>query len=109
MQSNRKSQGLQPAYLVYGENFLQSEEVIRSIKKLFYDTGGEEVNVFHSEDISIEKIIDEISTVSLFGSQRLIIVRDSEKFGAASLKKIISYLKNPFAPNCIIFVFFKPF
>ena len=107
MQPNRKSQSLQPAYLVYGENFLRSEEIIRSIKKLFYDTGGEEVSVFHSEDISIERIIDEVSTVSLFGSQRLIIVRGSEKFGTASLKKIISYLKNPFASNCIVFVFLK--
>lgn len=98
-------------YMMYGEEeFLIKQEIKKIIKKENIDEYSKVE--YDLENTNIKDIIDDISTVSLFSSKKIVIVWNSYIFtGTTSkskieqdIKSLEKYLKNPDQENILIFV-----
>ncbi len=100
-------------YLLYGlEEFLINQE----IDKIKNNNNIDDIDIvrYDLENTKIENIIEDASSISLFGNKKLIIVDNSYIFTGTTNKKLIeqntdiltSYLNNP-SNNIIIFKILK--
>ena len=96
-------------YLLYGnEKYLINREVKKIIDKVKIDELS--ISKYDLEINTIKEILDDITTVSLFSSSKLILIDNSFIFSRTQNKKIDdielleNYLKNPIKENIIIFI-----
>lgn len=101
-------------YLLYGlEEFLINKE----IDKIKTNNNIEDIDIikYDLENTKIENIIEDASSISLFGNKKLIIVDNSYIFTGTTNKKLIeqnmdiltNYLNNSNSDNIIIFKILK--
>lgn len=93
-------------YLLYGaEEFLIKQEV-NKIKEKF---DINDISVFDMDDINLKNIADDASSMSLFSSERLIIIENSNIFTGTAKKRddikyLEDYINNPNASTTLIFI-----
>jgi len=105
-----------PFYLFYGPNRFRMEEFIKSLREDFIPEEARDFNlqVFYGgkpdgpEASHPADIIDAARSLPFMSQNRLIIVRRTQDFPAASLQSIIPYLENPADSTCLIFVSSNP-
>ena len=107
MISDKKKRETQilPVYLVYGKDTVRIEDALDDLRKYFTGDADKDITVYSAGDTSIETVLCDISTVTLFGDRKLVIVRSCDDYGPGGFKQILSYIQNPFRQNCIVFVF----
>ena len=95
-------------YLLYGtEKFLINDEIKKIINK--YKIESINISKYDLEINSINEILDDIKTVSLFSDKKLIIIDNSYMFSRTTKKidnveELENYLNNPIEDNIIIFI-----
>ena len=94
-------------YLIQSDSHVLIDEKINEIIK-------KETNIitYHYGEDSLEDIIEEAGYVSLFGEEKLIIVKNADFFGKAKLKesiqkKLEEYLDHPYELTKIIFATYE--
>ncbi|MBR3161838.1 MAG: DNA polymerase III subunit delta [Bacilli bacterium] len=92
-------------YLLYGtDKGVINNELI----KIINNTDKNDITRYSIDSITIEDIITDVSTISMFGNKRIIIVEDAYIFTAnKTIENIITlenYLKNNKNNNCLIFI-----
>ncbi|NCO83337.1 MAG: DNA polymerase III subunit delta [Nitrospirae bacterium CG_4_10_14_3_um_filter_44_29] len=99
-------QGLtSPAYLLYAANEYMIEEALSAVKRTIPETELPfNFNVFDMDSAdsipTAVEIIDNLNTISFFGSRRYVVVRNLQKISAKEFKKFQSYAANP-SPNSV--------
>ena len=101
-------------YLFYG---LEQYLIDKEIKKIILDNKIDDINIVHYdlENTKIEDIIEDLSSVSLFGEKKLIIVDNAYIFTGTTNKKLLEqntdilekFLKNNNCDNIFIFNILK--
>ncbi len=101
-------------YLFYG---LEQYLIDKEIKKVILDNKIDDINIVHYdlENTKIEDIIEDLSSVSLFGEKKLIIVDNAYIFTGTTNKKLLEqntdilekFLKNNSCDNIVIFNILK--
>ncbi|MDD5644565.1 MAG: DNA polymerase III subunit delta [bacterium] len=101
---NKKDKML-PVYLIYGKDISRVESALDRIKKYFAENFGGDINVYSARDTPAGTVIDDASTVTLFGAKKLVIARSCDDYGVDDCRQIVSYINDPFQHNCAVFVF----
>lgn len=101
-------------YLFYG---LEQYLIDKEIKKVILDNKIDDINIVHYdlENTKIEDIIEDLSSVSLFGEKKIIIVDNAYIFTGTTNKKLLEqntdilekFLKNNNCDNIVIFNILK--
>ena len=95
-----------PFYLFYGPNEFLKENVLMKFRQKLLDQAAADFNleVFYGDEGSAEEIADAARSVPFMAERRLIIVRRAEVFRKVEQETLLSYLDNPVASTCLIFV-----
>ncbi len=92
-------------YLVYGKDTSRIEDALDNLRKYFTGDTDKDITVYSAGDTPLDAVLCDISTVTLFGDRKLVIIRSCDDYGPGDFKRILSYIQNPFRQNCIVFVF----
>ena len=92
------SEGVQPAYLITGEEFLVAE----ALEKVRADTGSDPLSELSFEARTPgHELITALSTPSLLGGLRVVIVNDAEDMLKEQVEALNTYLDSP-SPNSVL-------
>ena len=92
-----------PAYGLFGnESFLQ-DFFVNELKTYFLKKSGIKKNISLDDDRQ-EKLLADLSAVSLFSERELLVVRQIDKITSNSCDELIDYLNNPQSDKCIVFI-----
>ena len=89
---------LKPAYLLAGSDRPKITRALRRLRERIGDDATEHLN---ARDASAEDVIASCNSMGLFGGERLVIVEEVERWKAADVKEIASYLAAP-APATVL-------
>jgi len=90
-------------YYLWGEEHLLQEEFIKKIEELLASSNCEK-NIFYGTGLSIDDLASAMASMSLFSSERLVIIKEAHKIRAAAEKTIAGILANGFPAAYIIFI-----
>jgi DNA polymerase-3 subunit delta len=102
-----KEGNLAPFYLFHGPGEFRLEKVLDKIRSSFIPAAARALNVevfYGGEKIDPAEIISRARSFPFLASNRLIIIRRTEKFRAADLEMFLPYLEEPVETTCLIFV-----
>ncbi len=91
-----KNKEINHLYYFYGEEHSLIEETIKEIEKILL-IKPEEKEIFYGSDIDIDTFISSLTSLSLFGEKKFIIVKESNKIKKSSkeiLQKNLKYIGN---------------
>ena len=98
------SQGLQPCYLIVGDEPLQLKEAVDSIRKKAQSEGFTERDVLHvDKKFKWEMLFASMGTMSLFAEKKIMELHlPTGKPGAAGSKAIVQFVENLPLDICLI-------
>ena len=98
--------GLAPVLLMHGSQKFLVEESLKEIKKRLQSGPKEDLNYqeFQAEKAELSEILSAAETLPFISEKRLIVVKESEKLKFKDSAALMSYLKNPSATTCLVFV-----
>jgi DNA polymerase III subunit delta len=89
---------LRPAYLLTGTD---RPKIVRALTRLRGRFGAEAVETLSAETTSGEDAVAALNALGLFGSGRLVVVHDAERWKKADVEVIRTYLASP-APGAVL-------
>jgi DNA polymerase-3 subunit delta len=89
---------LRPAYLLTGTD---RPKIVRALTRLRGRFGAEAVETLSAETTSGEDAVTALNALGLFGSGRLVVVHDAERWKKAEVEVIRTYLAAP-APGAVL-------
>ena len=89
------------SYFLYGDDIYLQDFFIKNLKKR---KNNADVLLFYLGFDNQIDIVNELSNLSLFNQEKIIIIKNIKKFSKQARNEIIEYLKNPNSNNHIIFV-----
>ena len=98
---------LAPYYLFHGPEEFRLEKVLDKVRSDFVPAAARALNVevfYGGEKIDSSEIIYRARSLPFLASNRLIIIRRTEKFRAGDLEMFLPYLEEPVETTCLIFV-----
>ena len=96
-----------PAYYFYGNEGYLKDNSVNLIREKFIGSDvqkGLNYEIFYGKNTPPEQIVNSANTIPLFTAQKLIIIKEADRFSAADLEKFIAYIANPAPTSCLIFV-----
>lgn len=92
-------------YLVLGrEDYLKKDFIKRLKTKILQDDlAGLNLAVFYAERANAKEVIDCANTLPFISRNRLIVVKNSEKFSPEDKKLLLNYVKKPSKTSYIVF------
>jgi DNA polymerase-3 subunit delta len=100
-----------PYYLFYGESEFLLEKVLETLIERAVPQTARDLNfrVFYGDDeAAAGDALDTARSLPFLSDRRLLVVRRTEKIGAARLDGFLPYLEDPVPSTCIVFVCGKP-
>jgi DNA polymerase-3 subunit delta len=96
--------------LLYGEESLLIEETLGLIRKKLSGRREESLDEesFYAADADPSIILHSLNTFSLFGSTRLIVVRELHRMDDTGRNALLEYLENPSSKTYLVLVAEKP-
>lgn len=93
-------------YFFCGEEDYLKQEAILLLKKMLIESGAQDFDfgLLYAEDTSAREVISLAETYPFMSKNRLIVIKDIDKFIESELKEIIKYLKNPISSTCLVLV-----
>jgi DNA polymerase-3 subunit delta len=98
---------LAPFYLFHGPGEFRLERVLDRVRNDFIPSVSKDLNVevfYGGEKIDPAGIINRARSLPFLASNRLIIIRRTEKFSANELEIFLPYLEAPSDTTCLVFV-----
>ncbi|RLA89858.1 MAG: DNA polymerase III subunit delta [Deltaproteobacteria bacterium] len=106
LERHLKKQTLRPVYLFYGEEeFLLRRALERLQTGLRADDQQQsEKHILEAEDTSLAEVLSQARVPSLWGTRQLIVLYNADRYKAAELKPLGSYLDAPTPQTCLVLV-----
>jgi len=95
---------LKPVYLIYGSEELLLERAERRLRDRLAAVADIDFNLetFDGGTASADDVVNAANTMPFMSDRRLVIVRDVDKFDAASLEKLALYARDPAPYTCLV-------
>jgi len=102
---NELSEGIvHPVYLLLGEERGEKEQFIEILRARLAGEPGEsssvDTTIYHGDETSTERIVEELKTYSIFSSKKLVIVHDFDRM--VDNPSFIEYLQAPMGIGVLI-------
>ena len=91
--------------MVYGNDAFLKRLVLSALKKnaLGSDDAGFSRSVFEGEKAVLKDVLDELSTVAMFGGgRRLVVIEDADNFVSLNRAKLEAYAEDPLPTGRLI-------
>ena len=99
------SGSIAPVLLMHGSEKSLLEKSLKGIRERLQGEAKElDYQEFNGEKTELSEILTAAETVPFFSERRLIVVKESEKLKVKDSSSFSSYLKNPSATTCLIFL-----
>lgn len=93
------------SYFVVDETQFFSSHIILELKKAFL---GKETpdnfSIYHPEDFQIDDLIEDLKTVSILSSRRLMVFKEAERLTKHQMEPLVELLKWGVPDQCLVFV-----
>lgn len=92
-------------YLLYGEDSFIVERLISVIlNKRFGGNPPDSLSFeqYRAGDSDVQRVIDAVKTMSMFGGVKLVIYRDLERLNEEELKRLCAYAENPVRAHLVL-------
>lgn len=94
-----------PVYLISGEEFLVDE----ALERVRSEVGGDALSeVTFDSATPVGEVLVALSTPSLFGDRRLIVIRDAHNLKRDQVEAIVAYLESPSPHSVLVLVASSP-
>lgn len=99
-------QELKPVYLIYGSEELLLERATKRLQDRLAAVADLDFNmeVFDAGTASTDEVVNAANTMPFMSDRRLVIVRDVDRFDAAALDRLASYVRDPSPSTCLVLV-----
>lgn len=103
---NLDNKVLRPVYFFTGDQIFLIEQAIDKLKsQLMIDNPDLNHEIFHGDTASADDIISLAETYPMFGSKRLILLKNAERLSAKDFKAFGRYFRSPSPFSCLVFHF----
>lgn len=92
-----------PVYALVGDERFLKHQVLRRIETLL--AGGENSDLdrtIHSDDAAWAEVHDDLHTISFWGTLRLVVVQDADKFVTQHRKRLEQYVARPSSAGILV-------
>ena len=97
---------ISPVYIFRGDQGHLIDQALYALRaKVLGDSDDMNYIVFHGDSASAEDIIENASTVPMFSSGKLVVVKNAEKLKAKELTSLEQYLESPSPSCCLVIIF----
>jgi len=103
LNTHLKNKKINHLYYFFGEEIFLIESTVKEIEKVI-SIKPEEKEIFYGSSIDIDIFISSLSSLSLFGERKFILVKESNKIKTAIKKTISQYLSTPKETCYLIFI-----
>lgn len=96
---------LENVYIIYGEEAYLRDKVIDEIAKKRFNGGDIDPmswEVYRSNEVGAQKVVDATRTISLFGGTKVVIYHDIDKLPVADIAILANYAANPVRAHLIL-------
>ena len=96
---------LEKVYIIYGEEAYLRDKVIDEIAKKRFNGGDIDPmswEVYRSNEVGAQKVVDATRTISLFGGTKVVIYHDIDKLPVADIAILANYAANPVRAHLIL-------
>jgi len=95
---------LSPAYLLFGEEFLLGERIVRTLKQKFLGDSEPELNYFvrYATENGADAVISLGAGMGLFSDKKMIVLKEADGLKTADVERLIKFLDK--LPNEICLV-----
>ncbi|MFN3967134.1 MAG: DNA polymerase III subunit delta [Endomicrobiia bacterium] len=90
-------------YYFYGEEIYLIEETLNKLEKII-PVRPEEKEIFYGQNINIDVFVTSLSSLSLFGEKKFIIIKESNKIKSATQEIISKYLPDIKESCYVVFI-----
>ncbi len=95
---------LESVYLLRGDDQFLQTFFIEKLAKKFFTKNEFNKTWLSTDELTGNEIIDKISTIDLFHTQKLFIIKNPNKLKGNSAKDLILYCKSPLQTNMLILI-----
>ncbi len=100
------SADIKPVYIFTGDQIHLVEKALSELRtKVFGNEDDMNYVVFHGDSASGEEILENASTVPMFSSKKIVVVKNAEKLKADQLKSLEPYMESPSPQATLIMIF----
>lgn len=101
---------LLPVYYFYGEEDFLIEICVKRIIEETLTPFAREFNLhtYYAEEVEPSSVIDSATTLPLFSSKRIVIIKGTDSFNPSQMELFIPYIRNPIPTTIMIFLGSKP-
>jgi len=105
-QTSLRQGELPPLIFLYGEELYSRDRAVRQIIDRYVPSDARDFNlsIFYGKDATGQKILEEVQTLPVFSSHRVVLVRDAHLLSAADLDLLGDYLNEPVTETLLVFV-----
>lgn len=96
---------LEKVYIIYGEEAYLRDKVIDEIANKRFKGGDIDPmswEVYRSNEVGAQKVVDATRTISLFGGTKVVIYHDIDKLPVADIAILANYAANPVRAHLIL-------
>lgn len=96
---------LEKVYIIYGEEAYLRDKVIDEIASKRFKGGDIDPmswEVYRSNEVGAQKVVDATRTISLFGGTKVVIYHDIDKLPVADIAILANYAANPVRAHLIL-------
>lgn len=96
---------LEKVYIIYGEEAYLRDKVIDEIANKQFKGGDIDPmswEVYRSNEVGAQKVVDATRTISLFGGTKVVIYHDIDKLPVADIAILANYAANPVRAHLIL-------
>lgn len=96
---------LEKVYIIYGEEAYLRDKVIDEIAKKRFNGGDIDPmswEVYRSNEVGAQKVVDATRTISLFGGTKVVIYHDIDKLPVADIAILANYAANPVRAHLVL-------
>ena len=99
-----KKDMIYPIYLLKGNDHFLQNFFIEKLSEEYFGSSKIEKVLMLPDDISGKEIVDRITTIDLFSTKKIFIIRDPQKIKGKASIDLVNFCKNPVADCVTIFL-----
>ena len=95
---------ISPVYLLKGNDYYIQRFFIDQLSKKFFGSFQVEIVHLSSDDMTGKEIIDRITTIDLFTTKKICVIRNPQRIKGKASSDLINICKNPISDNILVLI-----
>lgn len=97
-------EGVEPLYLLFGEEYLLGDNLIKHIQKHFLQKVEPELNYFvrYATEGGFDAVLSLCAGMALFTEKKLIILKEAQSLKQKDIERLVKFLKRKLRDICLI-------